>query len=243
MATKVGTVQPNAIVGLPGGLPTMPAGHIGLVCADLGTYLTVPLNTGGVQVVGGGPQHDIAARAGRRGVPEYRGHDPLRLDIAILLDGYPSENVEPTLDELDAFSARLPNEIRMPAIELQGGHVPRPYRGREWVVDGPITFDDTPEPIRVTLQSGPRLVRQAVTLHLLEKVTYKLLTDSVSRSRRQAKGQKKTPAVYKVRQGQDDLGDVSKAVYGTRNRAVDIAQFNRISVASRLRPGQRLRIP
>lgn len=239
---KIGTITPDALA-LPGAVTSMPAGHVGLKCADLGSYLTVPLNTAGVQPAGGGPQHDIVQRTGRRSVPEYKGHEPLRLDIAILLDGYPSDSVEPTLDELDTLSTRLPGEIRMPAIMLEGGYVPRPYRGREWFIDGPIAFDDSPEPIRVTLAGHPRLVRQAVTVHLLERVTYKLLTDSVSRSRRQAKGQKKTPAIYKVRQGQNDLGDVSKAVYGTRNRAVDIAQFNRISVGTRVRAGQRLRIP
>jgi hypothetical protein len=243
----VGTTTTGSVVGGQssgiGALGVVPQTHVGLLCQDLGVYITVPLNTAGVQPNGGGPQHDVTARIGRRGVAEYRGHDPLRLDLNILLDGYPNTSVDATINVLFTLATRMPREIRMPAIKLQGDQVPLSHRGRSWVMDGPIDYVDDPPSIRTGLLAGVQLVRQALVVHLLERVTDRLLSDSISRSKRQAKGQKKTPAIYTVKKGQVWFYDVSKAVYGNRDHGHIIAQFNTMPIGTRLTPGTRLRIP
>lgn len=235
----IGTVI-DSTEGL-GTLAAAPVGHVAITCSDLGLYFTALLNTAGVRQTGGGARHDISERVKAKAVPEYRGHDPIRLSLSVLLDGYSERrSIESHIDLFQRLARRMPNEPRMPVIRLTG---PVPYPDHRWVVDGPIEWDDSPEPIRIQPLQGSPLARQALTLNLLERVSDTVLTESISRGRRQGKGAKKTPVVYTTKRGQDDLGDVSKAVYGNRHRAVEIALFNQISVGTRVRPGMRLRIP
>jgi hypothetical protein len=47
----------------------------------------------------------------------------------------------------------------------------------------------------------------------------------------------------KVRRGEHTLRDVSKRVYGTRNRARDLARLNDLPLSGRLKTDQRLLLP
>lgn len=234
---KIGAIE-QAGSGL-GQLATVPVGHVRFMSDELGSFLDVLLNTAGGQVTGGGPRHDISERAGRVGVAEYKGHDPLRLSVSIILDGYQAgESIEPELRKLRAMSERLPNRVRMPVIKLQG---PVPYTDRKWLVDGPWDWDDTPTPIQRQVLSSAVPVRQALTINLIEKVPDRLLRESISESRGTGKGSK--ARTIRVQAGDDNFGDVSKRHYGTRARAVDIARANSLPFGFRLKKGQKLRLP
>lgn len=215
-----------------------PLGHVGFYSTDIDLYVVAMFNGGGFRPVGGGSRHDVSDRVKETGVAEYRGHDPLRVAVSVLFDGFPDGRpVQRDIRALLRLTEKMPTEDRMPVIRLYGA-IPF-YKGRRWVVDGPPEFDEDPRPIKI----NGKLYRQAITLTLLERVRDTVLTDSVSRGKRRGKGAKKTPQVYIAKRRDHDLGDVSKAVYKTRNRAVDIAQFNRISVSIRVTAGMRFRIP
>ena len=229
---KVGKVTP-ATEGI-GRLAAVPPQHVRFASDELGTFLDVLLNTAGGQVTGGGPRHDVSERAGRVGVAEYKGHDPLTMSVSIILDG-DGGSIEPEFSVLRRMSERLPNRVRMPVIRLEGLV---PYTDRKWLVDGPWTWDDTPTPVQRHLV-GP--TRQALTINLIEKVPDRLLRESISESKRTGKTSKAKST--KVRAGEDDFGDVSKRVYGTRNRAMDIASKNRLPLGWKLTKGKTLKLP
>jgi hypothetical protein len=238
---EVGIVKPSQQTGLGAGQAATPWGHVRISSPDIAVSFTALLNGDGARPTDGGPRHELSGRVKDTGVPEYRGHDPIRMQLSIILDGYQRRvSVESLITLIKRLSTRLPDEPRMPVVRLHG---PVQYEGRRWVVDGALQWDTTPQPRRMALGGEFVLVRQPITIPLLEKTGSAVLTDSVSRGRRQGKGQKKTPVVYITRQGQNDLGDVAKAVYGSRRRAVEIALFNRISIATRVRPNMRIRIP
>jgi len=232
----IGKVTPGA--ASIGKLAAIPPGHVRFQSDNLGMFLDVLLNTAGGQVTGGGPRHDVSERAGRVGVAEYKGHDPLTMSVSIILDGYvQGVSIEPQLAVLRAMSERLPNAVRMPVIKLQG---PVPYADRKWLVDGAWGWDDSPTPIQRHFV-GP--VRQALTINLIEKVPDRLLRESISQSKRTGNGKGSKAKTHTVKAGEDDFGDVSKHEYGNRERAVDIARANSMALGAKLKKGMKLRLP
>lgn len=221
--------------GDPPVLSNLPHGHIGISCSNPSRVMHVLLNTAGVQVVGGGPRRETADRVQRVSVPEYVGHDPVRMTVSVLLDKYAEgESVWSTILELDEFAQRLPHEAETPIIRLSG---PTLYPDRLWRIDGPFQWDTDPEPIR---NQRAWLLRQALTIPVVEVVTDTLLQSSITEARKQAA--KNAPRSYRVRKGQDDFGDVSKALYGNRNRAIDLARLNGLPYGTRLKTHQRIKV-
>jgi hypothetical protein len=234
-----GLLLPSDTVRGLGQLAPVPPGHVGFASDDLGTYFTVLMNDAGATVTGGGPKHTISERIWRSGVPEYQGHDPITLSISLLLDGWPSVSVQGTLGLLRALYKRLPDEARVPTIRITG---PVPYPDLTWVADGAMQWDTTPA--RIIGGTGflrGQLLRQAITVNVIEHVKDTLLQESITQSTKTGRGSRAKTVTVKA--GETNLGDVSKRVYGTRNRAGDLARANTQPVGARVHSGQKLRLP
>lgn len=243
--TKVGRVVP-ATEGI-GKLAIVAAGYVRITSPDLGgAYADLLLNTEGIQEVGGGPRHDVSERIGRTSVAEYRGHDPLEIMVSVIIDGYEDGDYTRVLNAwrlLLSMTERVPDQHRVPTILLQGGSVPGRYEGRKWLANGPLEQDNYPTPIYRQLLEGTAPLRLPFTMSLIQKVPDPLLRESISESRRNDRGEGFNAKTTKARQGEDNFGDVSKRVYGTRNRAVEIATANHLPLGFKLKKGQKVRLP
>ncbi|HWT23394.1 MAG TPA: hypothetical protein VN213_07800 [Solirubrobacteraceae bacterium] len=217
----------------PGG--TTKPGWVNFWSDDLNISFDCLLNTDGGRVTGGGPQYDESPRVLRTDVPQYRSTSPLRMSISILLEGWPDTDVRPWISHFDELQVILPRLQRPPTLHIRGSV---PYRNKAWLLDGAPVWDTDPTPVR---NEAGVLVRQPLTVNLIEFVKDDQLEWSVARSRRNGRGEGQRET--KVRKGENDLGDVSKRVYGTRNRAVEIARLNNLPYGARLKPGRKLRLP
>jgi hypothetical protein len=67
------------------------------------------LNTDGAKPSAGGPRHDIVERVLRTSVPEYKGHDPIRMSVPLILDGWRTgRSVQPQIDLLHRLAEKQP---------------------------------------------------------------------------------------------------------------------------------------
>lgn len=219
----------------PGRRNNIPGGLVTFWSDDLNVEFDCLLNTDGGRVTGGGPQYDVSPRVLRAGVPQYTGRDPLRMSISILLEGWPDTPVQPWITHFDEFQVVIPRLYRPATVHIAGSV---PYRNKAWLLDGAPSWDSDPAPIR---NRQGELVRQPMTVNLIEFVKEDALEWSVERSRRTGKG--KGERETKVRKGENDLGDVSARVYGARGRAVEIGRLNNIPFGSKLKAGRTLRLP
>lgn len=234
---RAGRPQPGLPPGDAAEFPFVQRGHVGISCAEPRFAEQFLLNRDGIRMISGGARFNAVKRVGRKSVPDYDGHDPIRLAVSIVLDGWiAGEPVEYQESLVNLMTTRVGR--RMPKLKLAASF-PSQLVGRRWMVEGIPEQDSDPAPI---IKDG-RLYRLALSLTVIEDVPDELLDDSIARSRRRGTSEKKMPLTHTVKDGESDLGDVSKAVYGNRNRAVEIALFNAIPVGTRLRPGQKLRIP
>lgn len=215
-----------------------PAGYVAFNCKELELYFACPLNTEGGQPVSGGPQYDISPRVLRTGVAEYTGHEPMRQSIHIFLDhytGFANDSVLPIISYFDQLCAFSEDLRRPPQFQIRGDV---PYRfHKNWVMDGYPDWDSDPDPIR--RQDG-ELIRQALTVNILEKVPDKLLSWSVDKERKKGKGKQKK--IHIVANGEDNLSDVSKAEFGNRNHGPELSRLNNIPLYKKLKVGQRIRL-
>lgn len=216
-----------------------PPGSVAFISADPPRVVVALLNEDGCRPTGGGPRNDVVERVLRTSVPEYKGHDPMRMAVSVIFDGYrQNRDVQPDIKQLYALGNLSTGRSRTPLIRLSGeGSL---FQELRWTVDGEIQWDDTPEPIR---NNDGFLIRQALTVNLLQRVPDSQLGVSIAKSRRSGAGARNGPHYTTVRGGENDLGDVSKRLYGTRSRAKDLAQANNLAVGSRLRRKQRIRVP
>lgn len=219
-------------------LPEAPPGSILLASDDPATDVIGLANTDGCRPLdGGGPRHRVSERMAGVSVPRYEGHDPYRIAVSLILDGWPSRTrIDTVLDGLYRLGDKLDDDT-LPVIRLSG-LVPYRFARRSWELTGEVAWDSTPTPIAV----GDGFYRLPVTVNLIERVADAVLQNSITKSRRGG-GSKNGPRFHTVRKGENDLEDVSKSEYGTRSRAAEIARANRISTAVKLRVGQKLRLP
>jgi hypothetical protein len=212
------------------GFAGLPHGSVVIYCGEPEVTVAAMLGPAGAQPVGGGPRHDIVERVGDVSVPRYEGHDPLRMDLAIVLDNWPrGRHVEARLRDLRRLGERN-DDWTMPQVRLAG---PVDYEGRVWERDGPLEVGADPPPIRG--EGG--WMRLPLTVPLIEHVEDRTLQLSQIKTRRQGQG----PKFVTVRGGEDDFGDVSKRLYHTRSRAAELARANQRPVGARLKVGERLR--
>jgi hypothetical protein len=244
---RVGTVSPLMETGnaFPSGerirrTTTLqaPYGSIALLCDEPFMQLIVKLNEEGGVVVDGGPRYRISERIGSTSVPKYEGHDPLRMELSVVLDGWRRGRGTPRLvtndyRELKRLAQRNA-DWEMPIIRVFG---PVPYDNQRWTIDGPFRFDANPPPIN----SEVGWYRLPLTMTLLQVVADRTLQRSTNRSRG-GSGANNGPHFTKVRRGENDFGDVSKRVYKTRSNAASLARANNMPIGKRLDVGDKLRL-
>lgn len=194
------------------------------------------LGQDGGQVVGGGPRLDMRERPGGKSVPTYLGHDPIRMDLSLVLDAWPGRNPRGVMSRLRDLQSlgRRKADWTLPTVRIYG---PVPHHDLEWNVAGLIQYDDDPTPIN----SETGWLRLPLTIPLVERVAPALLQRSIARSAR-GKGARNGPRFTRVRKNEDGFGDLSKRLYKTRSRAAELARANNMPVGARLRPGKRVRV-
>lgn len=242
-AVTHGRVRPNRRAGLGGETPGTatfnqpkdpPPGEIGIYLPERQLAFTLPLNEAGATPVSGGPRYTVSERLQRRGVPEWTGHDPMRMTVAVLLDRYEDdESVLPDIGLIDQMSVPVGQGRKMPDVFISGAV---PYRNLAWLMDGYPDWDTDPEPIR---NYDGDLVRQPLTIKLVERPPSEILTAS-DMQLPNAKGKRKR--IHVVKGNENDFSDVSQHEYGNRDQAAALARFNGLPTFVRLTKGMKIKL-
>lgn len=240
----IGTASPRQHLG---GIPTPsgysrsgvvldgPAGHVAFSSDTPPLDVIVKLDGEPALIEDGDPRYEVIPRPGRKAVTHYTGHDPLRQTIPVLFDGWPGRSVEPAITKLERLQRRAKGADAPPVIYLTGAVRRTDLR---WVIE---RIEWTRDKVIVEPSAGFRY-RQSGVVTLLEHVADVLLSESIERSRG-ANGKGSASRYEKVKPGETTLSAFAKRVLGDRTRARDIARANSIKLSTRLKPGQRLRVP
>jgi hypothetical protein len=179
------------------------------------------------------PKYNTVDRPGAFGITEFAGMDPYVMTLPLRFDGYPSTSVEPQMTGLETLAERQPGTLEPPIIVVSGPNVPHSHL--RWRITT-LAIDDTET---MLLKTGERC-RIRVDVSFIQHVVDDLLTRSLKSTKR-AKGIAAHTTF--VRSGEDNLADVSRRVYGTPSRAIDIARASGLRLGARLHVGQYLRYP
>lgn len=203
----------------------------------------------------------LVPRPRRKALTEWDGINPLRILVPIVLGVKPGTrggisdgaalniSAVPDREALERM-AQPPSAGAEPPLVTVTGNVPHANDG-PWVIE---SFDWDPSP----LYANGFLVRQAVTVHLLEYVRDDRLADvnAAAQTRKTASAQSAAAAkaaggnsnqptkakVYIVKAG-DTLTAIAARVLGNYKRWTDIAKLNGINDPKSITPGQTLRLP
>jgi hypothetical protein len=196
---------------------------------------TVPLGGGPAVLSGGSPNWEEVARSNRVAMTDYRGQTLIRVDVPVLLDGWPHDSVEDEVEQILKLCRGREGQ-RPPDFTASG---PIPYSGTRFVMELPEWGDGLRSaPFR---GRGGELVRQELTLKLLQFID----PDTVRfrRINRMGVGKGK-PVQTTVLHDGETLLRVSTRMYGNPNRAGEIGKLNGINDTRRkLQAGRRLSLP
>lgn len=214
----------------------MATGYIRIVCDDpivqvLHLRLDAP-----PKVTGGYGGWEVTKRPRSVAMVEYEGHDPLRMDVALLIDAYATdgvlpdgETVESKLAKIEQLALRDAHLGQPPVVAVKG---PVPHADRSWVIEN-LTWGDT------DYNDVEQRSRQQLIVHLLAYEAPTLLVASLG-SGRAAKGA--SAKTYTVRKG-DTLRVIAAKQLHDAKRWRDIKRLNHIRAGARLKAGQVLRLP
>jgi hypothetical protein len=202
----------------------------------------VPLGDGGAAITDGYARWTVVDRDGKHSITDFDGQPPYQQTIPVLFDGWKgsikaSSSVEGDIRLLERLAA-IPAGGRQPRIIRITGNVRRP--DLRWVIQGPIAWATGPgwDELITDPVSGERY-RQAGTVTLLAYKADELLNGAGEPKDKQGRRLHTT----RVRKGEKTLRDVAKRVYGTRNRARDLARLNDLPLSKHLKPNQLLLLP
>lgn len=204
----------------------------------------------------------LVARARRKSLTEWDGIEPLRVLVPVILGVKPGSrgnildgaaldtSCVPDRETLERM-AQPPSVGAEPPLVTVTGWVPH-ASSVHWVIE---SFDWDTSPL---YSPSGFLVRQAVTVHLLEHVADQALADtnaaavtrkkataasaSAAKSAGGQTNQAPKAKVYIVKPG-DTLSSIAARVLGNYKRYPEIAAASGISVGALLTPGERLRLP
>jgi hypothetical protein len=188
------------------------------------------------------PKYIVRDRPGRTGATQYVGHDPMEMVLPIKFDNG-GRSVEPRITTLWRLLRRLDKAGgQPPLVKVQGAGVPQLNPKVEWwrVTD----IAELDERILYTGDGERRLYVANVTLQ--ERVVDQQLAESLTAVSPVGRPTGIRNRTITVRTGEDTLYDVARRVFGNPQKAADIANANpalRLRLGSRLRPGQKLRVP
>jgi hypothetical protein len=183
----------------------------------------------------------VIDRDAKRSITDFAGQPPYTQSIPVLFDGWngstaDSSSVEDDIKALEEL-ATIPKGGHRPRILKLTGNIRRP--DLRWVIQGPIDWaSGGPDEFIAHPDTGTRY-RQAATVTVLAYHEDQLLNGAGEPKDKDGKRIKGT----KVRKGEHTLRDVSKRVYGTRNRARDLARLNKLPLSKRLTPQMPLLLP
>lgn len=198
-----------------------------------GSSVSVLRGDGDPKMVGGGSGWDVVARPRRVGLTIWKGRDPYRMDLPIMIDGWAKsdsmENDIAILNQMQMGSDLEPP----PTITIVGGV---PVKGIIWIMDPQIDWGDNV--IWGSDSKGNMFrYRQDAVVHLCQFNPEDRLVVSGG-------GNLQAPRRYVVKKG-DDLRSIAQKMYG------DPSKFKLIQAANNIRDpkrilrmvGQEIRIP
>ena len=184
------------------------------------------LLAGEVTLTGGTATWEETARPEQRALTVYAGTELAKLDVPILLDGWPDEGVEHEVRQIIDLSRG--DGIDRPASFRAFG--PMPLNGGTFVMELP----EWGEGIR---SRHGDLVRQHLTLKLIEWI-------NPDRLRSHKIGHKKAKPGHILVKDHETLLQISARVFGDTDHARDIGKLNGVrDIRKPLKPGTELTIP
>lgn len=167
-------------------------------------------------------------------LPEYTGASVPKVDITVLLDGWPDTSVQRDIDWLMNLGRR--DGTQTPVFTVVG---PVYLSGQKLVIGTGIDFGQFERRSR-----DGALVRQELTLHCWKYRTADVLTSSSAKKRKKhdGGGKQSHPKTYTVRKG-DTLSKIAAKVYGKASDWHRIADANGIRDPRHIKVGQVLKLP
>jgi hypothetical protein len=183
---------------------------------------SVPLGSEPASLVGGSPTWEEVARPSRTALTNYTGQTLLKVDVPVLLDGWPSvghprfRSVQDDVDQILRL-CRSREANRPPDFTASG---PIPYSGTRFVMELP----DWGDGLRADEGTGIRgeLVRQALVLHLTQ-----FIDPDTLRFRRKGAYMRRKGGTITLKEG-ETLLEVSARIYGDTSWAKELALVNGI---------------
>jgi hypothetical protein len=199
--------------------------------------ISVEMGDGPAMIVSGLGGWQTVDRIDDISITDWVGQAPLQQDVPLLLDGYAKErSVERELNSIFKLGRDAVGEENVPPVFKVFG--PVYFEGKSWVLpEGGIELD----PSSVIREDDGTLLRQALTLHLLEYVK----PDEVKlrKKKRQQHVANHIPLTYITRKG-DTLISIAADVLHDWKRWKEIGQKNNLSDPNRkLPPGKTLNLP
>ncbi len=190
--------------------------------------LRIPLGEGSPNIVGGLNGWDEVERPDGRPLTEWTGADALKVDVPIMLNGWPRDSVEREKDRLIALCRRKDGEEEPPSFKVTG---PLFFSGMRMVLAG-VDFDAE----RTIRNGNGKLLRLAGVLHLMEYVK----ADQIRIARRKKGSGKFT---YTTRKG-DTVRSIALQVFHDASLIGEIKRLNNIRDPRKvLEPGRVLILP
>jgi hypothetical protein len=218
--------------------------EVRILAPSIALDLVFPMGDGPAVLTGGLGGWTAIQRADDVSITDWEGQEPLTQDVPLMLDGYgEGESVEPLLASLIKLG-RPGDSSRPPVFRVKG---PIFFPHLHWVLpEGGIDLDED-SAIR---GDGGTLLRQALTLHLLEYVRPDRIK---SHKRKRKQSERGDPAktggtafpgrIYVTKKG-DTLITVAHNLYGDWQQWKAIGAKNHIADPHRKLPaGTRLRLP
>lgn len=202
---------------------------------------------GGPKISGGLAKWEVVDRPKRKGVTQYVGLDPLRLDVPILFDGWKiGLPIRGDMNSLMLMQREVQGEPPKVKINLGvAGGLPIWVQSTSFVIEGVDWGDDQ---IWEKFSGQLVLFRQDAVVHLLEHIATTELSVGASGSGiGPARGIGGTPQGAKHRRHRvktgEDLPIIAVKEYGNRAKWKIIAQANNIKDPRHVTVGQVLRLP
>ena len=190
--------------------------------------LRIALGEGSPNIVGGLNGWEEVERPDGRPLTEWSGADALKVDVPIMLNGWPRDSVEREKDRLIALCRRKDGEEEPPSFKVTG---PLFFSGMRMVLAG-VDFDAE----RTIRNGNGKLLRLAGTLHLMEYVK----ADQIRIARRKKGSGKFT---WTTKKG-DTLRSVVMSLFGDASLIPKFKKANGIRDPRKvLKPGTELVFP
>lgn len=173
------------------------------------------------------------ARPRRESLTEYVGHGVGKLDLPLMLDGFPHTSVQADLDWLDDLGRRAGNQS--PVFKVTG---PVYLSGNLFVMASAPDFGAFERRM-----SDGALVRQEITLHCWKYIAADVtISSSPAKKHAGSSSSGSHPKTYTVRSG-DTLLTIAAKVYHDAAKWHQIASANRLRDPNYLKAGQVLKLP